>query len=829
MESAALPYQHLKLVKRGHRGPEVPRACGFSFEFSPAWIWALRLSDWSTIYLTDTVELNLRQYHASTWSVVKDRLTIVSIHQISSLIGSVDVWFVSGSREFLESFQGPIATPVAMWAEKCGRRRPSDSNTRTWFSVAHETVGGSTTARGVFGREMLDDLVIPTDPLRRGISHVMKFSIRPDSCGMPCVEDHYVITDRLSVHQVDRPVVYATGFSRSGWGKRQLTDVELSQAFDLPSYVPWEVSFPSDLIPIQIFRVVVDAVLVSIRPTGQDRNTRPRTSVFPKPEMAAPLPIDAEWLATLKQWLSGSWANVNIAGRAAKADNAAIDHFPWNQRIMLVLPAATGRVIAGLEILGLKWWQRHLIQSFLAYLRTTYGKRWRGDLALHHREGGPPGAKRERSEPNRGGAHYWGGGGGGDQSAEKLQQLAQDVKCGFRILEQVLVSSWWEWTGGSGLFFWRWNGMEQIRAARDGIKIFVVSALPKQRKQMPPKLSGDQGFLVAAKLDVMVQRDYLESGYVSNTVHFFAVPKGDTDIRVVFDGTSSGLNETLWSPNFFLPSAKSAAMCMSFSTWMADMDFGDMFHNFHMDPLIRPCSGVELGSLSSLMTHVQSSKPVILRWTRLFMGMRPSPYNAVRHYYWGEEFARGDPSRASNPMGYDRVRLNLPGMISYDPSSPKVMTWRNGTKGGDSGNVAGDVVTFVDDVRILGYSKANCWKVYRQFASRIQYLGMQNAPRKFRPPSQTNAGAWTGTIFKIGAEHITKSVSQEKWEKGRNIVERLLIVISGVKNGSPLLDRRTLEKETGFLNHLAVHDVRDDGAVSKRILSYDEFVERWPQ
>jgi hypothetical protein len=186
------------------------------------------------------------------------------------------------------------------------------------------------------------------------------------------------------------------------------------------------------------------------------------------------------------------------------------------------------------------------------------------------------------------------------------------------------------------------------------------------------------------------------------------------------------------------------------------------------------------------------------------MGMRPSPYNAVRHYYWGEEFARGNPAKPDNPMGYDRVRLNLPGMPSYDPSSRKVMKWRDGLTEMEEGHVAGDVVTFIDDVRVSGYSKANCWSVYRQFASRIQFLGMQNAPRKFRPPSQTNAGAWTGTIFKISSDLITKSVSQEKWDKGREMVERLLSTMLKVKDSRPLLDRRSLEKETGFLNHLSM-------------------------
>ena len=62
-----------------------------------------------------------------------------------------------------------------------------------------------------------------------------------------------------------------------------------------------------------------------------------------------------------------------------------------------------------------------------------------------------------------------------------------------------------------------------------------------------------------------------------------------------------------------------------------------------------------------------------MRWARLFMGMKPSPYNAVRHYYWAEEFARGDPSDPVNPMTYNSVVLNLPGMGSYNPNQTKVM------------------------------------------------------------------------------------------------------------------------------------------------------------
>ena len=78
------------------------------------------------------------------------------------------------------------------------------------------------------------------------------------------------------------------------------------------------------------------------------------------------------------------------------------------------------------------------------------------------------------------------------------------------------------------------------------------------------------------------------------------------------------------------------------------------------------------------------------------MGMKPSPYNAVRFYYWGEEFVKGDLRDLSNPFGFDEVILNLPGMENYDTLKPKLSKWNSVAKA-----VSGEVITFVDDVRII--------------------------------------------------------------------------------------------------------------------------------
>ena len=49
---------------------------------------------------------------------------------------------------------------------------------------------------------------------------------------------------------------------------------------------------------------------------------------------------------------------------------------------------------------------------------------------------------------------------------------------------------------------------------------------------------------------------YVRAGEVSSLTNYFCVPKGE-DIRMVYNGTSSGLNGALWDPNFVLPTVAS--------------------------------------------------------------------------------------------------------------------------------------------------------------------------------------------------------------------------------------------------------------------------------
>jgi len=76
--------------------------------------------------------------------------------------------------------------------------------------------------------------------------------------------------------------------------------------------------------------------------------------------------------------------------------------------------------------------------------------------------------------------------------------------------------------------------------------------VPKVKKQKaPPKLAHRQK--IAEKLKTVRSRGYLEKGVITAFMFFFDVPKGIDDIRMVYDGTGSGLNNVLWAPWSILP------------------------------------------------------------------------------------------------------------------------------------------------------------------------------------------------------------------------------------------------------------------------------------
>lgn len=97
-----------------------------------------------------------------------------------------------------------------------------------------------------------------------------------------------------------------------------------------------------------------------------------------------------------------------------------------------------------------------------------------------------------------------------------------------------------------------------------------------------------------AKLNKFRSQGYIVKGSKKGLVSYFTVPKGCGDIRLVFDGTKSGLNSCIGTPRFSIPTVNSLLTVVEPGTWMGDIDIGEQFYNFLLDPAIQPFCGIAL-------------------------------------------------------------------------------------------------------------------------------------------------------------------------------------------------------------------------------------------
>lgn len=366
-------------------------------------------------------------------------------------------------------------------------------------------------------------------------------------------------------------------------------------------------------------------------------------------------------------------------------------------------------------------------------------------------------------------------------------KLLHDAQTAAEVIKKTVFSSWWEWSSGSSLIFWRWSE-ENRSLARDGMEPFIQGTLPQWKAKSPKSFKEPKFSLIVEKLKTIVQRNYVTTGKVTSWTDFFEVPKGDDDIRLVYNGTSCGLNQALWSPSFWLPFPRTA---LDFNSYSGDMDLGEMFHNFPLHVMLQEYSGIDLTPFEKHL-ELQPGKAQCYRWSRTWMGARSSPYACVRFYYLAEEFIRGDHTDPLNEL------LNLPGDERYNPSKPRVQKWDT-----IHSWIAGELITFVDDGRAIGQSLEHTWRILRQVCSRIQYKGIQVALRKVHEP-KLDPGPWAGAVFETTSTSVTKSVTAEKWNKGKNIGESLWSQLNVEGWEAILISYKELEIARGFLCHLSM-------------------------
>jgi hypothetical protein len=130
---------------------------------------------------------------------------------------------------------------------------------------------------------------------------------------------------------------------------------------------------------------------------------------------------------------------------------------------------------------------------------------------------------------------------------------------------------------------------------------------------------------VKEKLAKLWERRCIAPGFVESLTAFFEVEKGDDDIRLVYDGSVSGLNILIWVPRFFLPTVRTPLRAVDENTFMVHVDIGEMFLRFILHRELRALAGVNLSH------YFEGGKegPLWEAWQRAAMGLRSSPYQCV--------------------------------------------------------------------------------------------------------------------------------------------------------------------------------------------------------
>lgn len=692
-------------------------------------------------------------------------------------------------------------------SEGVGRRRArkrqkllSDADMRPIATLTHANVGGvidhgwsleSNVEQIWEDREQLERDTAVKASLQDYLSRTVGGNSTAAPVGNGTQPTQTVVWRRRNVQVMAESV-----FSLTGWVRRGLTIDELMDSYDVSvedrnvmQQAVWKLKvapFPLEFtqqIPVRVLLRCLEVLRKANK--GFDDLVPEKKSWF-----SAKINSDQEigkWESMLRASCSEGFANKSKLGvsdevkRQAKNDDAVAAVENWNRRVcerLGVRYEESKHALALDKIRGLQllWYRRYnggVTRSFRKYMHIEYGKDWLVQMW-----------KARKAKSTR---------------KERETELVKDYDVGIDAISRAISSSFWEWEDGSTVFFWRWT-KEHRRELRDGLRVwFRKASLPRYwgRQRWPEDM--DHRDKLKGKVQKIVDRRYISAGQVQSLTSFFAVPKGVDDIRVVYDATKSGLNNAIWAPNFFLPTMSSVLQNADDETYYGDIDIGEMFLNYFLDPDVRPWAGVDVSALMPAISQndkVADDKRTILRWDRSLMGVRSSPFNCVRAYLISEEIIKGDRREVSNPFRWHRVVLNLPGQSGYDPSKPWVYRYDDIGR-----SLAAFVLSYVDDLR-TGSSKGReeCERVTHVTGSKLNYLGEQDATRKRGEASQ-EPGAWAGSVIvSRKGEGLFVTISQEKWNKVKDILGRYQKIIG--EEGAMKVDYRQLEKDTGFLVHV---------------------------
>ncbi len=824
----------------------------------PSWVIALQSSGCQNVRVIVDKTSQLHWNHSDLEigsRILKCKLELLESGLVLDFFSSSNqfqgIW-LQGSQKFvkriIESLNESDAVYDSLSFLLPGRSRSREKFTPhgkrvAWTRLCHADLGGITESKWEFGstatyntsdlskgliRRVLGDVL---DCTEKGISCAESFLKIKSKLGRAPHSD-VVCLDKQSLvpFGLDRVEVVAPSvFSASKFCRRYVTPIEMGHVYDLPeltikalkeeeALTPVKSEFVR-AAPIKVVKALSDVVIrswfqphsVASDKISDDEPSSGRNSV-------ALLVYDDEPqnTSTPKQD-TPSFAKA-VKNDDAKAhvdmwDEAAVQEFDVQDHVefLLALPKVSqmtsrmGNVLvtnANGEVTNdhrrlfdilrrwmMKRYRLNLMSSFKRYLRNRYGEDvmelWMNRKTMMRNANADTRMKFGKGQ--RLSTSWW-------------KELVRDMEAGSDAITRAVSSTWWDWSSGSTLLFWRWPKTQQ-REIRDGLKAWVrFDKLPNYwaRQQLPSDQRQREQLIKKVGKVAGDSRDYVSKGLVKSLTGYFAVPKGLDDIRVVYDATKCGLNDALWAPNFWLPTIDTILRNADLDAWFGDIDLGEMFLNYPLDPNIRPYAGVDVTACHhpNLSDSQLSKVPrVVHRWERCAMGLTPSPILCTKAFAWSEEMIKGMRTSPQNPLGWDKVILNLPGMLTYNPSLPWVYRIQS-----SSGRLAGYFGTYVDDIRPAGNTKKHCRQIARRVASMANYLGEQDAARKRRPISQT-PGAWAGALVVAREGNLYVTTSQEKWDKCKQFLMRWKKELESPE-GSPLLDHKDLQKGRGHLVYL---------------------------
>jgi hypothetical protein len=665
------------------------------------------------------------------------------------------------------------------------RGRPPPSWHFERFNWGHARVGGCTTLRGKFwvacrSTEMMDcfrqaELV--------GIPGGLHRVINPTIPGIPSTgpseSERKLLDDPISSQMIllkddCQRMKVPSVFSKSGYCRRKLATEEKLAALDLPIPVNKHSTEAQRLEWLRHLRLpfkfrskilLIAGQALSGKPTkerlGEESISRKRKGIEQTNQARKEQNVRPDRLverdAEDEKMENAKLCDVDRIQKATKDDDAEVPVHLWNDRILrLEWLGKRSSCICAIEIM-----RKRMLAKWKSIVKNDWWNWW-GKYKARCKEKG--------QEPSR-----------------KIG-IAGAIAVGH-----AMEASWWDWDNGSAPFFWRWPE-EFMANIRDGIPPRFIGPPPRYKKPQTPNPDAEHLKLEKKKIGKVRQRGYIAPLVgIMSLMYFFSVTKGLTDIRMVYDGTSCGLNEVLFAPWFALPTVDAMLRSVDTDYYGADNDYGEMFLNFWLHEDLRNLCGVDL-------THVfgeelEESKRTVLweAWCRCAMGLKPSPYQACQGGLQAKEIALGHPKDDNNVFRWERVVLNLPGNLDYDPSKPWVYKIRK------DGKIAADIHGYVDDNRETAPTEEEAWLASSRMAKTCAYLGLQDAARKRREPKR-NPGAWAGAVVEATKEGVYKGVTQERWDKTRKHIKRL----GEWAEGNEKIPRKELESIRGFLVYVSL-------------------------